>query len=304
MKRILSTVAALAFLAAAIKAAAGVPAGTGINGSVHDMTRYTANADLMGRVCVFCHTPHNATLNTAALTDQPYLPLWNHIISSVQFTPYRWSTPDTLINGQEITDPLAGQSRLCMSCHDGSIAVDQHGGAMGSMGSNGMGGIRQSYDGAGRALFSADLSGTHPIGFDYNQVAVGRNARTQRTGLDTNARPGTRGVRTGRDTYDILVDSHQGYAVAIDSDSNGIQQGEYNRVRRNTSGDTIADHLYNGNIMTCVTCHEVHNKQNALQADFSDGTMRTVLGTQQSAPNYLLRAPLQGSLICLSCHIK
>jgi len=52
--------------------------------------------------------------------------------------------------------------------------------------------------------------------------------------------------------------------------------------------------------MTCATCHEVHNKDNAKQANFNG-----VNGSDASAaPNFFLYAPEKDSLICLSCHVK
>ena len=56
----------------------------GIENSVHDLNVYNTNAVTMpdGRICVACHTPHNAK---AAVTDAP---LWNHEASLGGHTPY------------------------------------------------------------------------------------------------------------------------------------------------------------------------------------------------------------------------
>ena len=70
--------------------------------------------------------------------------------------------------------------------------------------------------------------------------------------------------------------------------------GVYDSVSRTLGGRTIGDVLYQGDIMTCATCHEVHNKENVVQD----------VGTDGSQPNYLLYAKETDSLICLSCHLK
>jgi len=61
-------------------------------------------------VCVFCHAPHNYT--------QGITPLWDHTMSSQSYTVYASSTykaaPGT---------PAAGSSKLCLSCHDGTVAM-------------------------------------------------------------------------------------------------------------------------------------------------------------------------------------
>jgi hypothetical protein len=293
MKKTLAAIAAIGVLSAAGSAFAGIPAATGVNGSLHDMTKVVpATADSMGRVCVYCHTPHHAvTKNPAGLP----LPLWNHTIASDDsaFSPYVWATPDNSNGGAfDILDPLAGPSRICMSCHDGSIAIDEHGPAFAQAGGTTVAQINVTHDGLGRGNLTKDLSITHPIGFDYNAIAAYRNGKVANGGGE-------------------IVTSEKGYATAI---TLSVNQGEYNNVTRNTASGNkiIKDNLYGGNIMTCATCHEVHNKENATQdaytlsANAGAGLAAnpTVMGVTQTAPNYFLYAKQTNSLICLSCHIK
>ena len=287
MKKVLATVVALGCLAAAGTALGGVAAGTGVNGSLHDMTKITGtNVDIMGRVCVYCHTPHHADVTDGTAN----LPLWNHeLTSDDQFTAYTWATPNNSNDGAfDIVDPLAGPSRLCMSCHDGGIAIDQHGSAFAQAGVKLVGTVWEGIDYQGRADLTKDLSNTHPIGFDYNDIAAFRNSKAGN------------GDATGTE----IVTSDNGYATAIDYSQ---AQGVYNVVTRNdgTNSKLIADNLYGGSVMTCATCHEVHNKENATQDNYKAGTpAKVVLGTPQNAPNYFLYAKQTESLICLSCHIK
>ena len=60
------------------------------------------------RVCIFCHTPHNAA---------PSTPLWNKELKPVNYILYSSSTLLAKINQP------AGPSKLCLSCHDGTIAL-------------------------------------------------------------------------------------------------------------------------------------------------------------------------------------
>lgn len=67
-----------------------------------------------GEVCVYCHTPHGAQNSNA--------PLWNRTLPTTgNYTPYSSTTIDT--NGGVIPQP-DGVSLACLSCHDGTIAVD------------------------------------------------------------------------------------------------------------------------------------------------------------------------------------
>lgn len=72
-------------------------------------------------ICVFCHTPHSSTLDA---------PLWNKSLSIYSYTTY---TSDVLAGlGYSLEDPNSGsatgktahlKTRICMSCHDGTIAM-------------------------------------------------------------------------------------------------------------------------------------------------------------------------------------
>ncbi|MBI5043268.1 MAG: hypothetical protein HZC10_05450 [Nitrospirae bacterium] len=64
-----------------------------------------------GEVCVYCHTPHGAQTGSA--------PLWNRTLPATgNYTPYSSSTIDTNVGQPD------GISLACLSCHDGTIAVD------------------------------------------------------------------------------------------------------------------------------------------------------------------------------------
>src|ERR1700688_3710166 len=64
--------------------------------------------------CTFCHAPHSGIgANT---------PLWNQTLSSQTYTPYT----STTYKQQGSTQPILGKSTsLCLSCHDGTVAIGQ-----------------------------------------------------------------------------------------------------------------------------------------------------------------------------------
>lgn len=113
-----------------------------ITGSAHD---FSGSGWSGGRICIACHTPHNAD------TTVSVAPLWNHEITASNFTMYSSPSLDGTITGQP-----DGVSRLCLSCHDGTVAVDSFGGSTGT-----------TFISGGKNL-GTDLSDDHPISITFD----------------------------------------------------------------------------------------------------------------------------------------
>jgi predicted CXXCH cytochrome family protein len=134
-----NTLAGLAVGVMALLTAPTASAGT-IVGSNHDLSGKGYGTT---QICIFCHTPHNALTTAGA-------PLWNHTASTATYTVYASPTMNATV-GQPGTS-----SKLCLSCHDGTVAVDSYGGRTGTTNIS-----------AG-ANFGTALSNDHPIGFTYD----------------------------------------------------------------------------------------------------------------------------------------
>ncbi len=130
-----------------VSAVAFLPASSwgGIAGTSHDFSSRSWNPT--GELCRPCHTPHNA--DNSSLTD---VPLWNHETTSSTFTLYSSSTFDGVSTAGQPT----GASLACLSCHDGSVALDSFDGNTGT-----------DYISFGDERIGTDLSNDHPIAFDY-----------------------------------------------------------------------------------------------------------------------------------------
>ena len=262
MKKQILTALVLTGLSAAVAYATptAVP-GAGVVNSVHDMSAAVGAVDFgnNGRVCAFCHTPHHAVD-----MGSNYTPLWSRSNSNATttYTPYQSATFDVTLQ-PGFVDAAVGPTRLCMSCHDGSIAPDQHYGQAGTTAKL----TTDTFGGAGVGANMA-LGNDHPVGFDYASLAIGP---------------------TSGDVTTITIPESQTQKNYIRSLGSGATALKYNG---NALNITVAERLYNGNTMTCATCHDVHNKKNKFStpdtADF----------------NYLVLAPQNGSALCLTCHIK
>jgi predicted CXXCH cytochrome family protein len=78
----------------------------------------TITAATETEICVFCHIPHDAN---------PAVPLWSHAISNAAYTMYNSDYLQRFsydIPTELGTYPSTGyRSRLCLSCHDGTVAI-------------------------------------------------------------------------------------------------------------------------------------------------------------------------------------
>ena len=143
----------------------------GVKGTKHDLSFSgpgPVKAVSETQICIFCHTPHNA---------DPAYPLWNHELSSVENYINYWSDTLKTYSSEAEAPSIDGFSKLCLSCHDGTVAV----GAI-------VGSLREYIEivtvldvvEAGKLVLGAagylgtNLSGGHPISFIFDQALADR----------------------------------------------------------------------------------------------------------------------------------
>lgn len=122
--------------------------------SVHNLSASgpgSVIASTESEVCIFCHTPHNS---------KPESPLWNRNDPGIVYTLYNSST------AQASPGQPDGASILCLSCHDGTIALGNVLNRITNI--DFTGGI--TFMPPGNKNLSTDLSDDHPISFIYNSA--------------------------------------------------------------------------------------------------------------------------------------
>ena len=112
------------------------------------------------RVCIFCHTPHHATGQT---------PLWSRELSALNI--YATYISPTL--NADIEQPR-GASKLCLSCHDGTIALGSLSGGYNL--DAGLATMPSDADPSLNANLGTDLGDDHPISFAFPAAAPELNA--------------------------------------------------------------------------------------------------------------------------------
>lgn len=179
-------------------------------------------------VCIFCHSTHIAS---------PILPLWNRQMSVNAYIPYTSNSLDAR-PGQP-----TGDSKICLSCHDGTIAL-------GSVVSR-----NQSIHMAqgimniprGRSNLGTDLSDDHPISFRYDSslVALDQNLVSPRQ-LPADVKLDANQELQCTTCHEVHDNSHGNFLVMDNQDA------ALCRSCHQISSTTIAAH------QDCMNCHQTH----------------------------------------------
>ena len=145
----------------------------------------TAKATDYTQVCKFCHHPHGAQVGNAQI-----IPLWGHMTSTAaqSFPVYSSDTIKGTVSGL-INDKTSGPTLACLSCHDGTVAVNArftyvdaapgvtNRGTYGNIDAAQVSGatFNITTDQQGRRLGTLvnaknDLTSLHPVNVEYNTV--------------------------------------------------------------------------------------------------------------------------------------
>ncbi len=210
-------------------------------------------------VCIFCHAPHNAS---------PIRPLWNREMPTEAYTIYTSRALDA-----ELGQPT-GASKMCLSCHDGTIAL----GAVVSRPSPiGMaGGITVMPDGPSR--IGTDLRDDHPISFRYDSSLAAQDPHLHSPA----ALPRT-----------VRLDPNGELQCTSCHDAHNNQYGDFLVMENAHSALCISCHSMGRTAVAghsdCISCHQPHGSPSGPYLlrgrTIGDTCVRCHDGTEPSAPN-------------------
>ncbi|MEW5755236.1 MAG: cytochrome c3 family protein [Pseudomonadota bacterium] len=274
----IKTLAAAVATASLTLASAGAMAA--ITGSKHDLTAAAAGKNSTtgtNEICVFCHTPHGSDTSAS-------VPLWNRKMAAP--TTYTTYASLNTVSLDGTIAPVGSVSLACLSCHDGTQAMDALINAPGSGGYS-MSAPDQAWTWAtggtadltgrlasGVANLGQDLRNDHPVGVQY--AGGGATATNLSNFRDPDFKPlltstinGNQvwwvdsGTVTGsRDKSDMILYSRNDFPGAT-----GVMQPS----------------------VECASCHDPHAGETA----------------SVSPPSVaFLRMSNAGSAVCLACHVK
>ena len=213
-------------------------------------------------ICVFCHTPHGGDTTAA-------VPLWNRTLATpASYTTYS-SLGSTSMNAAEA--PVGSVSIACLSCHDGTQAMDT------VLNEPGSGAVVASYGSGtwtgndlpeGIADLTQDLSNDHPIGIQYGGGGITVNAPFAATNDPDFVSPSNQ-VLNGTTVWWIDTEA---------TPNTTRQKTDIQLYTRSVAG-------IDGNLaqpfVECASCHDPHTE----------------------VPTFL-RVANDGSAVCLACHNK
>ncbi|USN99285.1 MAG: hypothetical protein H6810_01000 [Phycisphaeraceae bacterium] len=244
------------------------------------------------QVCIFCHAPHNTS---------PIRPLWNRTMPVDAYSIYTSRSLDA-----EPGQPT-GMSKMCLSCHDGTIAI----GAVFSR-QNPIpmsGGVSTMPMGPG--LLGTDLRDDHPISFVYDSSLAAADPKLRNPAtlpheiqLDSN---GEMQCTTCHDAHNnafgsFLVMDNIGSALCVECHQMGATNVQAHQdcaschvSHGSPSGPYLLDRQTIGE--TCLNCHDgSHPQAPNVASQFSLPSNHETFSEVDPAP------PASQHASCADCH--
>lgn len=311
--------------ALALMLAAGVARGESVLNSLHNLS-ITGPGNIKAAnetdACIFCHATHKTT---------PKTPLWNHGASGATYTPYTSSTAKAMV-GQP-----TGSSKLCLSCHDGTVALGMVGERSGVIKmKNGVTTMPK-----GRSNLGTDLSSHHPVSFVFDSALAAKNSELQnpillkdRVKLDANKEMQCTSCHdphdnqfgsflvTANDNSTLCVTCHalKSWNSSIHNTSSATWNGQGQNPWPNTKLKTVSANACEnchtphaagtkarlltatGGDNTCYVCHSGTVAKENIRAEFAKVSVHPVdmTSTLHDAAEDPVNAPRHVS--CVDCH--
>ncbi len=263
-------------------------AGAGVVNTVHNLSTTgpgAIKATEEAEICIFCHVPHNAN---------PAVPLWNHDMSGAAYTMYDseylkragYPTPSEL--GAAPAEP-GFVSRLCLSCHDGTVAVGALYIVRGTILGDSiiaMTGVEPTGEMPATAAgyIGTDLTRHHPVGIKYDSsIAVTFGS----AGSGVNPRPIELHASPAA-PLKVYAYATGNYVECASCHDAHVENEKFLRV---TTGANLAAKIDT----TCNSCHSKIDWNGSIHststASYTDSNVLDTFGTGAVA-----------SLACMNCH--
>jgi len=270
----------------------------------------TVKATSETQVCVFCHTPHGANTEIAA-------PLWNRALSTATYTPTYTST-SIEASAAELAAGPGGSSKLCLSCHDGTMAIDKvnvlNGAQNVTIAMTGTNAGKMPTTGATTGFtrnLGTNLSNDHPISFTYDSTLAGRDGEL-RTPVAENTIGGVvmnRALGKAKPVMPLEAGKMQ-CATCHDphlrDTTTGNGNAKFLRVNRFQVDQPAGGTFNQTNDTICLACHDKGGLSWAYSAHANKSvatqTYKGAAATTREFPLNGANGPPVWQVACLNCH--
>lgn len=250
-------------------------------------------------ICVFCHTPHASNISEST-------PLWNRQLSQATYNLYSSGSMDA------IQSQPNGSSKLCLSCHDGTIAIGAVNVLNGSftdqnpatenimMNINGGGIVMPSGEGINTGFtrnLGLDLSNDHPISFDYDSNLATTDGELRDPSQETHIADRSLTAVVPLENGQVQCTScHDPHIRSTNQDENikFLRLNRLQKVEPTTSTFEVA------NDIICLACHD---KAGWVGSAHANELVANETFTPEAAARYEFPAGTQvWESSCLGCH--
>ena len=225
-------------------------------------TRTVQASEGEAEICVFCHTPHGANLAAAPG------PLWNRSLSSATYDTYNSGSLDATGEGIALDQP-GGISKLCLSCHDGTIAIGSVRNRSGSggfqasaIGLSGVeadgtmpGGPNGENTGFTRRI-GTDLTNDHPISFTYDTALANRDGEMRDPASEAHIGNRSPGVSPSVPLENGQVQCNSCHDPHIRDAADPTRNIKFLRLNRFQKVSPINTTFNEDNDIICMACHD------------------------------------------------
>ena len=170
-----------------------------ISGTHHDFSQGASRYS--DELCKACHTPHHAKTDAAGETIKQSL-LWNHTVTAATYTLYSSPTMDATAPSNDLGGIHSTSiSKLCLSCHDGTVATNSFGGKIGE---------DDIFKASSYHLYIGSmgnpLKSHHPVGIVYDSALAARDPKLKNPDTTPSGIEGPAGPTSGGGTisHDLL----------------------------------------------------------------------------------------------------
>ena len=272
-----------------------------VAGTVHNLSTSgsgVVQATSESQICVFCHTPHNAE-------QVPATPLWNRKLSGQPYSFYSSTSMDS-----SVPVDLGSGTKLCLSCHDGSLALGAvnvlNGQADVTITLTGTAADGTMPAGSGEATgftrrLGTDLTNDHPISITYDSTLASTDGELRDPALVSHIANRAPGVKPA-----VPLENDQMECISCHDphlrDSDTTRNIKFLRLNRFQQSTPLGGDFDQANDIVCLACHDKLGQAWSVSAHADFNVADEIYTDTAAAQRDFPLGSQVWEVACLNCH--